>query len=147
MKNLNKFLSAAALVFFASNSYAWTLVYANDASGNVTAGTLQSLRNAVSTGSSVKVIVSSPNIQVWSILCNTAAHEADASKGVICYGPAPLYAGWTIGRDAGQILNPPQAMHIIVNTLGQYSQYGISYATGQVTHSLKQNYAMQWYVD
>ncbi len=38
-------------------------------------------------------------------------------------------------------------MHIIVNTLGQYSQYGISYSTGQVTHSLKQNYPMQWYVD
>lgn len=58
MKKIVLPLVIILLIFvFASNSMAWTLVYANDSNGNAISGNIQKLINAVKMGKEVRFLI------------------------------------------------------------------------------------------
>lgn len=145
--HLGKALAVAAVTLSAAASHAWTLVYANDASGNTTAGSLQSLRTAVNNGASVKVVVTAPGTHNWSVLCNQVAVKFDASQGVICVSGMQLLIDNSMGANFAAVANPPQSADFTINTQGQYSQSNVRISDGVLVSKTLVYHPMQWFVD
>lgn len=76
MKKITLFLvSVVLLVFcFASTSFAWTLVYENDANGNTTYGNIQDLIDAVNAGKQVRFSIT---LIGFDGVTNTSVYEAE----------------------------------------------------------------------
>lgn len=144
---LKETLAIAALTLATSASHAWTLVYANDASGNVTAGSLQTLRTALNNGSDLKVVVTAPNVNMWSVKCAFTSVTLDATQGVVCLSDAGLGVDISMGSNFAGTSNPPRSVHFAINTRGQYAQAEVNKGTGALASKTINNYAMQWFVD
>lgn len=145
--NIKKSLILAALTISAGTSHAWNLVYAHDASGNPTGGSLQTLRTALNNGSNLRVLVIVPNVHTWSLNCHQFSIKHDASQAVVCQNDQGLAGNINLGAHFGAPPNPTSSAHFILNTLGQYSATSISRANGSVIQSSVSNHQMQWYVD
>lgn len=144
---IKKSLAILALTLSAGASHAWTLVYANDAAGNVTAGSLQSLRTAAINGSSVRVVSDVPGKHAWSVTCTQVAVKYDASQGVVCFGASGLAADNSMGAQFSNVYSPPQIVHIMLNSQGQYSQAMIRTGDGALASKTLVYHPMQWFVE
>lgn len=140
-------LAVAALTLSAGASHAWTLVYANDAAGNATAGSLQSLRTAVTNGASVKVVSDDVGKHAWSVQCAVAAVKYDTSQAVVCANNPVLAADNVIGAQFSNVLSPPQSVSTMINTRGQFSQAMVRLSDGALIGKTLVNAPMQWFVD
>jgi len=138
-------IAIAALALATGGANAWTLVYANDAAGNVTAGSLQSLRTAVLNGSSVRVVSDVPGKHAWSVPCFQMAVKYDA-QGVVCFGGSPLASDNSMGAQFSNVYSPPQIVHIMLNTQGQYSQALVRISDGVLASKTLVYHPMQWFV-
>ncbi|UKE79343.1 hypothetical protein [Xanthomonas graminis] len=143
---LRKLFIFAALFVAAGNLRAATLVYATGASGNVSAGSLQTLREALNNGASVKVLVTAPNDHVWAVPCTNTSVKL-TSQAVVCVSNMGLGINIAMGAQFGSVSSPPQTVHFIINTSGQYVQNTVDIGTGQAYSHATFVYAMQWYVD
>ena len=145
---ISKTISAASLILLASNSYAWTLVYAHDANGNPTAGSLQTLRNAASNGSSIKVVSSPPGVHDFQIPCTTISvrHDNDA-QDVLCGGNLDLSTVATSGPQFGVANTPPQSAVFTMNTKGQYTHVAIRLSNHEILNTYQWRFPMRWYAD
>src|SRR3989442_965368 len=130
---IKQIISAATIIFFAGTSYAWNLVYAHDASGNATAGSLQTLRTAVSNGSSVKVAVNYKNTHTWAFNCTHVSLRQEASQGVVCLSGTGLGIDITPGPTFAAVVTPPNSVHYAVNTLGQFVETNINHNGGKLS--------------
>lgn len=139
-------LALTAFFLSAGASHAWTLVYANDAAGNVTAGSLQSLRTAVINGSSVRVVSDVPGKHAWSVPCAQLAVKYDASQAVVCSGGSGLASDNSMGAQFSNVYSPPQIVHIMLNSQGQYSQALVRISDGVVASKTLVYHPMQWFV-
>ncbi|MCG3784629.1 hypothetical protein [Delftia acidovorans] len=144
---IKKALAVVALTLSAGASHAWTLVYANDAAGNASAGSLQSLRTAVNNGANVKVLVTQPNVHTWGVKCTHTSVKMDATQAVVCLSDVGLIVDIGMGSQFAAVANPPQSMHFIINTSGQYAQANVNIGTGALVARSTLNYPMQWFVD
>lgn len=63
--------SSADSAYAASNATAWTLVYANDSSGNTTSGNIQTLIDAVMNGKRVRFIAGWDGPSPWAMDAQT----------------------------------------------------------------------------
>ena len=144
---IKQILSAAAITFFAGASYAWNLVYSHDASGNPTGGSLQTLRTAVSNGSSVKVAVNHKNTLTWAFNCTHVSIRPDASQGIVCLSETGLGIDILPGPTFANVVTPPNSVHYAVNTLGQFVETNIAHNGGSVLNRQSTNQPMQWFVD
>lgn len=142
-----KSLAAAVLTLATGVTHAWTLVYANDVGGNVTAGSLQTLRTALNSGSNLKVLVTVPNVNVWAVKCAFTSVTLDATQGVVCLSDAGLGVDISMGSNFAGTSNPPRSVHFALNTRGQYAQAEVNIGTGALASKTINNYAMQWFVD
>lgn len=125
---------------------AWTLVYTNDPSGAATSGSIQTLRNAINNGSTVKVLIHRPTAHNWLVNCTNISVRNDASQAVVCVGNWPLESQLAIGAQFGAITTPAQAAHFVINTLGQYSQTNVRLGDGGIAWSTIVNHQMSWFV-
>lgn len=144
---VNRTLAVAAIALSAGASHAWTLVYANDAAGNATAGSLQSLRTAVTNGASVKVVSDDAGKHAWSVQCAVAAVKYDASQAVVCANNPVLAADNSIGAQFSNVYSPPQTVSNMLNTRGQFSQAIVRLSDGSLIGKTLVNVPMQWFVD
>ncbi|MFC6842155.1 hypothetical protein [Xanthomonas theicola] len=144
---LRKALLFTALMLSAGTSQAWTMVYATDANGNVSEGSLQSLRVAVNNGASVKVLVTGANIHVWGVPCTYTSVKLDASQAVVCVSNQGLGMEIAMGSNFGAVSNLAQSVHYVINTSGQYAQANLNIGTGQLVSRSVLIHAMQWYVE
>jgi hypothetical protein len=146
-----KFLKAASLaaaIFCTGNASAWTLIYAHDANGTATAGSLQALRAAVNAGASVKVLSMPPGIHNLSVTCSQVAVRPDPSQTVVCVGaPVDLVMDITAGTNFGVPPSPIHSSHFAINTLGQYAQTKVQKSNSAIVSSGTYNYAAQWFVE
>lgn len=140
-------LAVAALAISASTSHAWTLVYANDAAGNVTAGSLQSLRTALNNGASLKVLVTNPVVHVWQVPCSHVSMRLDSTQAVVCLSSTQLRVDGSIGAQFGNPSNPPSSANYSINTLGQYVQVNFQVGSNSIINKTSDNFPMQWYVE
>ena len=145
---ISKIISAASLILLASNSYAWTLVYAHDANGNPTAGSLQTLRNAASNGSSIKVVSSPPGAHDWQVPCTAVSvrHDRDA-QDVLCTGSLSLWMLDASGPQFGLSYTPPQSVSYIMNTKGQYTHISVRLSNNEILNTYQWRFPMRWYAD
>ena len=143
-----KIISAASLILLASNSYAWTLVYAHDANGNPTAGSLQTLRNAASNGSSIKVVSSPPGVHDMQIPCTTISvrHDNDA-QDVLCTGGLDVWTLADSGPQFGISYTPPQSVVFTMNTKGQYTHISVRLSNREILNTYQWRFPMRWYAD
>lgn len=146
-----KFLKAtslAAAICFAGNAYAWTLMYAHDANGTATAGSLQALRAAVNAGAAVKVLSMPPGVHNWSVTCSQVSVRPDPYQTVVCIGaPLDLLIDTAPGASFGALTSPVQSSHFAINTLGQYAQTKIQKSNSAIVSSTTYNYPAQWFVE
>lgn len=142
---IKQIISAVAITLFAGTSYAWTLVYAHDSNGTATAGSLQTLRNAASNGSSIKAVVSFPGEHDWQLLCDQVSVRMGSSQDVLCSNTLDLWTQATAGAQFGIPFSPPQSASFALNTQGQYTHISVRKDNGTVilTNQLRQ--AMRWY--
>lgn len=144
-----KVLAFTALALAAGTSQAWTLVYATDANGNISGGSLQSLRTAVDNGASVKVLVTAPNgntQHTWGVFCTNTSMKLDTSQAVVCASHDDLAMNIALGDQFGTVGNPPFSAHFLINTSGQYVEANSKLANGETT-LYKYIFPMRWYVD
>lgn len=144
---IKKVLAVATLTLSAGASNAWTLVYAHDASGAATSGSIQTLRNAINNGASVKVIIQRPTVHNWSVNCTNVSVRNDASQAVVCIGMWPLIVNTYIGAQFSNIITPAQTAHFTINTLGQYAQADVKIGDGSILNNSMNTYPMLWFVD
>lgn len=144
---IKKSVCISAIVFLASNSYAWNLIYSNDANGATTAGSLQALRTAAINGASIKVVAFDAGVQHWNAPCAQVSVKYDTPQSIVCLGNVDLLIDNTSGAQFGVVLNPPRSANFAANTLGQYAQAEIQKSNGAVLSRTTRNYAMSWYVD
>lgn len=145
--NIRKSLILTALTISAGTSHAWTLAYANDANGNVTAGSLQTLRTALDQGASLKVLIDSPGVHIWHMRCTHISQRTDAGQVVSCYSHMAMRINGTPGAAFGTILDASNSSTLFANTLGQYAQVRIHVGTNAVVDKSVNNYSMRWYVE
>ncbi|BDE72036.1 hypothetical protein HQS1_31600 [Delftia lacustris] len=139
-------IAIAALALSAGTSHAWSLVYANDASGATTAGSLQALRAAANGGSSVKVLVLTAG-HTWQVPCAHVSVRNDSTQAVICTKGSEFHIDVTPGAQFGQVPNPTKFAFFAANTLGQYAQVDMQVSNGSVVSRNTINAQMQWYVE
>ncbi|WP_280188170.1 hypothetical protein [Delftia sp. PS-11] len=145
---ISKIISAASLILLASNSYAWTLVYAHDANGNPTAGSLQTLRNAASNGSSIKVVSSPPGVHDFQLLCaNVSVRHDNDAQDVLCGSSLDLWTLANPGSQFGTAYSPPQSVAITMNTRGQYTHISIRLSNHEILNTYQWRFPMRWYAD
>jgi hypothetical protein len=139
-------LISSVLSLMASSSFAWTSIYENDAYGNVTLGSVQALKNALSSGASLKVVVTVPNVQKMTATCSQVSSRLDTDS-VVCIGTINLLVTMGVGPNFGKVAEPTQLAHYAISTLGKYSQSHVQIGTGALLNQTIQSYAMQWYVE
>ncbi|WP_267108372.1 hypothetical protein [Xanthomonas sacchari] len=144
---LKNVFAAVALGILSFNAQASTLVYATDANGSVVSGSLQTLRTALNSGANVKVLVTAPNDHVWAVPCTNTSVKLDASQAVVCVSNQGLGMNISMGSQFGGVSNPPQSVHFLLNTSGQYVQANIDMGSGTLVSRSAYVFAMQWYVD
>jgi len=147
---IKKFIFATAIMVSAGASYAWNLVYAHDANGTPTAGSLQTLRGALKNGSSVKVhIVDSSAAwnHSWSINCTQVSIKTDATQAVVCIGEMGLGIDLRVGSTFGAVSGQPISVHYAANTLGQYAESHVVRSNGSLQSRNLNNATMQWFVN
>ncbi|WP_416819930.1 hypothetical protein [Delftia tsuruhatensis] len=146
-----KFLKAASLaaaICFAGNASAWTLIYAHDANGTATAGSLQALRAAVNAGASVKILSMPPGVHNWSVLCSQVSVRPDPSQSVACVGAdMALIVDLTPGANFGVPPTPIHSSNFAINTLGQYAETKVQISNGAIVSRVTFNYPAQWFVE
>jgi hypothetical protein len=137
---------ASSLLFMSSNASAWTLIYANDASGTATAGSISALRNAASNGSGIKVVAFSGQTNI-QFRCNYInVRLTDATPNVVCQPDSALALDTSPGATFGAPSSPPRINYLLINSLGQYVIKKVNLGSTTVdTESY--NFAMQWYVE
>ncbi|MDY4340174.1 MULTISPECIES: hypothetical protein [Xanthomonas] len=138
------------LALAAGSSQAWTMVYATDANGNVSAGSLQTLRTAVDNGADVKVLVTAPTqnpYHTWGVLCTNTSMKLDSSQAVVCVGHDDYAMNIAMGSQFGEPSNPPFSAHFLINTSGEYAEADMRLGSGDVVAKSKYVYAMRWYVN
>ncbi|WP_155393082.1 hypothetical protein [Xanthomonas albilineans] len=144
----SKVLVFMALAFVAGSSQAWTLVYATDANGNVSAGSLQLLRTAVDNGSDVKVLVTAQTTpHTWGVICTNTSMKLDSSQALVCVSHDDYAMNISMGSQFGEPSNPPFSAHFLINTSGQYAEADMRLGTGEVISKNKYIYPMRWYVN
>ncbi|UYC10268.1 hypothetical protein [Xanthomonas sp. CFBP 8445] len=145
-----KALVFMALALAAGSSQAWTLVYATDANGNVSAGSLQSLRTAVDNGADLKVLVTAPNQNTqhtWGVLCTNTSMKLDSSQALVCVGHDDYAINIGMGSQFGEPSNPPFSAHFLINTSGEYAEAYMRLGSGELISKSKYVYAMRWFVN
>ncbi len=144
---LRNILMTSVTLLFATQSFAWNLVYSHDANGTGTFGSLQALRTAVNNGASVKVLVVPPSVHTWQVSCSEVSVRTDTSQSVACIANSMLSFDLTAGAQFGAVPSPNYSQHFAMNTLGQYAQANVQNGSGTLLSRSTQNFAMQWYVD
>ncbi|MCB4787025.1 hypothetical protein LGR64_12120 [Delftia sp. Lp-1] len=144
---IKRSLCISAIAFLASNSYAWNLIYSNDANGATTAGSLQALRTAAINGASIKVVVFDAGAQHWHAPCAQVSVKYDSTQSIVCLGNVDLLIDNTAGAQFGAVLSPPRSANFAANTLGQYAQADIQKSNGAILSRTTRSYPMSWYVD
>ncbi|UYK90701.1 MULTISPECIES: hypothetical protein [Xanthomonas] len=147
---IGKIAAIATLALAAGSAQAWTLVYATDSNGNISSGSLQTLRTAVDSGASVRVLITAPNNNpehVWGLLCTNTSLRLDSSQAVVCSSDQDLSMNVAMGSQFGAVSNPAYSAHFLLNTSGQFVQANIRVSNGELLSNTKYTYAMRWYVE
>lgn len=123
------------------------MVYATDASGSVTLGSLQTLRAAVNNGSSVRVIITAPNDSPWGLLCTNTSLRIDSSQAVVCRSDQDVSINFAMGAQFGTVSNSAYSAHFLLNTSDHYVHANMNVKAGNFMSTTIYNYPMRWYVD
>lgn len=145
--SLRKALAIAALTLTAGTSHAWTLVYSNDAAGNATSGSLQTLRSAVSNGSSIKVVLNSGGTLEWAILCSPVAILNGTAQDVLCFGTQEVDTVNDASAQFGTPILPARSIHFRLNSRGTYIQTNVRLDNGGIMGSYPMKFSMRWYAE
>jgi hypothetical protein len=112
MKTLYRFMTGLTLLLAMSNAYAWDKVYANDATGNVTFGSLATLIDAVQQGKDVKVSMNGAYFTCQYVFVVSSSSVACTNNTNISIQSVVPGASFGFQNDAYHAF-------FVVNTLGQ----------------------------
>lgn len=142
--NFRQSIAISLLALTTGGAHAWTLVYATDASGNISFGTLQAIRNAASIGSSIKIIQTA-NGHEFQINCNQVSMHTGTTQEVVCISTADLYTRGDTNAQFGTAIAPPQSLHYRINTRGQYTHTTLLHGSGTIQSVVQAVYPIRWY--
>ena len=140
MKTLYRFITGLTLLLAMSNAYAWNKVYANDATGNVTFGSLAALIDAVQQGQDVKVSMNGTYVTCQYVYVVSNSSVACSNNTNISIQSVVPGASFGFQNDAYHFF-------LIVNTLGQRDASRWSVGAHIDRGRTKDTLSIQWFVN
>jgi hypothetical protein len=113
MNAMSRLLISVSFLIATSDVYAWSLVYAHDAAGVPTFGSVSSLRNAIGRGADVKVAMD----QAYYASCDGVHVNSDGS--VSCMHTSPISVRNALPGPNFGFQDDAYHWFVMVNTTGQ----------------------------